>query len=194
MRHAALAAGSRRNSLIPTLIRVSALADRDLKGKTIPKEKSGTASNRRITMTDRIVNQHRCHQCHAVSGHDDRCQNCGYRLHRRILPLSTTPEPNSAHPPMPLLPIAQVAPQSRLVHHNVSRPKSAGIAILLNFLWLGAGQIYLSRVGTGICLAALEFFLWVLAVTVVGSVIAVPIWLVAFICAAISCTYIASHE
>lgn len=142
-------------------------------------------------MSDRIVNQHRCHQCRAVSGYDGRCQNCGYRLPHHSLPPSTTPKPNSEHPPMPLLPIAQVAPQSRLVHHNVSLPKSAGIAILLDFLWLGAGQIYLSRVGTGICLAALEFFLWVLAFTVVGSVIAVPIWLVTFICAAISCTHIA---
>jgi TM2 domain-containing membrane protein YozV len=37
-------------------------------------------------------------------------------------------------------------------------PKSAGIAILLTLLWIGAGHLYLDRVGTGLALMAAHFF------------------------------------
>ncbi len=38
-------------------------------------------------------------------------------------------------------------------------PKSAGIAILLTLLWIGAGHLYLDRVGTGLVLMGAHFFL-----------------------------------
>jgi TM2 domain-containing membrane protein YozV len=56
--------------------------------------------------------------------------------------------------------------------------KSAGIAVLLSFLWLGAGHLYANRTTTGVLLIIYDFFLVLLSVTLIGAVIAVPLWLI----------------
>lgn len=55
--------------------------------------------------------------------------------------------------------------------------KSAGIAVLLSFLWLGAGHLYAGNIGTGVALLAYHGFLVLLAITLVGSLLAIPLWL-----------------
>lgn len=60
--------------------------------------------------------------------------------------------------------------------------KSPGIAVLLSFIWLGAGHLYANKVGTGSLLVIFDFFLLLLALTGVGLLVAVPIWLVAAPC------------
>ena len=57
-------------------------------------------------------------------------------------------------------------------------PKSPGIAVLLSFLWLGAGHLYAEKVGTGVVLLIWNFLLVVLGFTFVGLIVAFPLWLV----------------
>lgn len=64
--------------------------------------------------------------------------------------------------------------------------KSAGVAVLLSFLWLGAGHLYAERIGTGIALLVFDALLWLLALSFVGAIVAVPIWLVAMPLAMVS--------
>lgn len=57
-------------------------------------------------------------------------------------------------------------------------PKTAGVAVLLSLLWLGAGHLYADRIATGIVLIVADALLGCLALTGVGLVVAVPVWLV----------------
>lgn len=63
--------------------------------------------------------------------------------------------------------------------------KSAGVAVLLSLLWLGAGHLYAGRIGTGIALIVFDLLLAVLALTGIGLVIAFPVWLMAFLVTAV---------
>jgi TM2 domain-containing membrane protein YozV len=73
--------------------------------------------------------------------------------------------------------VQQLPPQAMM---QVSTPpKSVGVAVLLSFLWLGAGHIYAGRMGSGIALAIFDGFLVLLALTGIGLIIAVPVWLIA---------------
>jgi TM2 domain-containing membrane protein YozV len=73
--------------------------------------------------------------------------------------------------------VQQLPPQAMM---QVSAPpKSVGVAVLLSFLWLGAGHIYAGRMGSGIALAIFDGFLVLLALTGIGLIIAVPVWLIA---------------
>lgn len=56
--------------------------------------------------------------------------------------------------------------------------KSAGLAVVLSFLWLGAGHLYAGRIGSGVALVIYEFILLMIAVTGLGLIVAVPLWLV----------------
>jgi TM2 domain-containing membrane protein YozV len=60
-------------------------------------------------------------------------------------------------------------------------PKSAGLAVLLSFLWLGAGHLYANRIGAGIALMVYEAFLALLSFSIVGLVISVPLWFISVI-------------
>jgi len=71
----------------------------------------------------------------------------------------------------------QELPQ-QVVVQNIVAPKSVGVAVLLSFFWLGAGHLYAGRTGTGIALAIFDGFLVLLAITGVGAILAVPIWLI----------------
>jgi TM2 domain-containing membrane protein YozV len=56
--------------------------------------------------------------------------------------------------------------------------KSAGVAVLLTFLWLGAGHLYANRTTTGVLLIIYDFFLVLLSITLIGAIVAVPLWLI----------------
>lgn len=87
------------------------------------------------------------------------------------------------------------APQHHHHHHHVAE-KSAGVAVLLTFLWLGAGHLYLNRVTPGVLLLVLDFFLvlFFLFVPILGWILGFVGWLVAFCIAAASCSSIAAAD
>lgn len=60
-------------------------------------------------------------------------------------------------------------------------PKSPGIAVLLSFLWMGAGHLYCNRIGVGIALVLWDAFLVLLSLTLVGWVISGPLWIISVI-------------
>jgi len=65
--------------------------------------------------------------------------------------------------------------------------KTPGIAVLLSFLWLGAGHLYAGRTGVGLALIAIDLVLiLLLMVPLIGWVLAPLGWLGLFIYAAIS--------
>jgi hypothetical protein len=69
----------------------------------------------------------------------------------------------------------------------VVNAKTAGIAVLLTFLWLGAGHLYAGRTSTGVPLIILDLCLVVLAmIPLLGWILAPMIWFPCFIVAAIS--------
>jgi TM2 domain-containing membrane protein YozV len=55
--------------------------------------------------------------------------------------------------------------------------KSGGVAVLLSFLWLGAGHLYANEMGWGIGLLLYNAFLVFLSITLIGAIVAVPLWL-----------------
>jgi TM2 domain-containing membrane protein YozV len=64
------------------------------------------------------------------------------------------------------------------------------VAVLLSFLWLGAGHLYLDRVGTGVTLMAAHFVLGILLL-VIFAPLGFLVWLAAFITCAITCSNLA---
>lgn len=60
----------------------------------------------------------------------------------------------------------------------VYAPKSAGVAVLLSFLWLGAGHLYAGQTAVGVVLLIVDFFLWLISFTVIGLIVTIPIWLI----------------
>jgi TM2 domain-containing membrane protein YozV len=57
-------------------------------------------------------------------------------------PFAAAPYPGTAYPPAPYQPNPAA----------MRAPKSAGVAVLLTILWIGAGHLYLDRLGTGLVL------------------------------------------
>jgi len=68
---------------------------------------------------------------------------------------------------------------------HVVPAKSSGIGVLLSFLWLGAGHLYVGNMGLGIGLIVFDFFLVLLSFIPLVWILTFPIWLIAFIFAAI---------
>jgi TM2 domain-containing membrane protein YozV len=65
--------------------------------------------------------------------------------------------------------------------------KTPGIAILLSFIWLGAGHLYAGRTGLGLGLMAVNLFLLLfLMIPLIGWVLSPLAWIGLFIYAAIS--------
>ena len=56
--------------------------------------------------------------------------------------------------------------------------KSPGLAAVFSFLWLGAGHAYVGRMGPAVALAVGNLFLTFLCFSLIGLIIAVPVWLV----------------
>jgi TM2 domain-containing membrane protein YozV len=61
---------------------------------------------------------------------------------------------------------------------TVVAAKSAAIAAVLSFFWLGLGHLYANRIGVGIALMIYDAFLVILGITFVGLVLAIPLWLI----------------
>jgi len=57
--------------------------------------------------------------------------------------------------------------------------KSPGIAVLLS-IWLGGGQLYVGQIAAGVCLLIWHFFLIFVTFTLIGLIVAVPLWLISF--------------
>ena len=57
--------------------------------------------------------------------------------------------------------------------------KTPGIAVLLSFLWLGAGHLYCNKTTTGIVLIFCELILLGVSLIPFGLVVTLPIWLIA---------------
>jgi hypothetical protein len=70
----------------------------------------------------------------------------------------------------------------------LAAPKSTAVAILLNFLWLGAGNLYAGQVGLGIVLVCIDFFLVLSSLLVITLIVTVPLWFVFFIVALLAST------
>ena len=65
--------------------------------------------------------------------------------------------------------------------------KTPGIAILLSFIWLGAGHLYAGRTTQGLVLLGVNFFLLLfLMVPLIGWVLSPLAWIGLFVYAAIS--------
>jgi TM2 domain-containing membrane protein YozV len=61
---------------------------------------------------------------------------------------------------------------------TVVAAKSAAIAAVLSFFWLGLGHLYANRIGVGVALMIYDAFLVVLSITLVGLILAIPLWVV----------------
>ncbi len=71
----------------------------------------------------------------------------------------------------------------RLLLRPVERPlprsaRSAGIAVLLSVVWIGAGHLYAGRTDLAAALLAYHMVLLLVSVTGVGLILTVPMWLV----------------
>ncbi|MDP9406859.1 MAG: hypothetical protein M3P95_02950 [Actinomycetota bacterium] len=56
--------------------------------------------------------------------------------------------------------------------------RSAGIAVLLSVVWIGAGHLYAGRTDLGAALLVYHMVLLLVSVTGVGLILTVPMWLV----------------
>jgi TM2 domain-containing membrane protein YozV len=73
-------------------------------------------------------------------------------------PYQPFPAPMS-QPPMPYQPNPYQPNPYQPATYAVRPPKSAGVAVLLTLLWIGAGHLYLDRMGTGLALMGAHFVL-----------------------------------
>jgi TM2 domain-containing membrane protein YozV len=71
---------------------------------------------------------------------------------------------------------------------GVVAAKTPGIAVLLSFLWLGAGHLYAGRTGAGVTFMVANFFLvlFFLFIPLIGWLIAPVIWVALFVVAAVT--------
>jgi len=68
---------------------------------------------------------------------------------------------------------------------HVVNAKSPGVAVLLSFIWLGAGHLYVGTIGLGIGLMVFDFLLVLISLIPFSWFLTVPVWLIAFIFVAI---------
>lgn len=85
--------------------------------------------------------------------------------HQQYPSVPVSPQPT---PYGPLVPVIPVVPA-----------KSPGIAVLLS-IWLGGGQLYVGQIAAGICLLIWHFFLLFITFTIIGLIVAVPLWVISF--------------
>ncbi len=97
-------------------------------------------------------------------------------------PFQQAPYPGTPYPMAPYQPNP----------YAVRAPKSAGIAVLLTFLWIGAGHLYLDRMGTGLALMAGHFFIGFFLFFLFFPLGFVA-WLAAVICCAVWCSNLAGQ-
>ncbi len=102
-------------------------------------------------------------------------------------PYIQQPYAQQPYAPQPYAPQPYGAPYPPVA---VRPMKSAGIAVLLSFLWIGAGHLYLDRIGTGLVLMGAHFFVGFL-LFVLFFPLAFLVWLAAFITCAVVCSNLA---
>jgi TM2 domain-containing membrane protein YozV len=119
-----------------------------------------------------------CASCSTpLHGWTGPCRNCGYASTAAQAPFLPAVAPQAgvpvpAYPPQPMV-------------HVVSA-KSPGVAVLLSFIWLGAGHLYVGRIGLGIAIMVFEFFLVLFSLIPFSWFLTVPVWLIAFVLIAIN--------
>lgn len=65
--------------------------------------------------------------------------------------------------------------------------KSLGVALLLTFLWMGAGHLYVGkRIPLGLGIMAAAFVLFLIDLTIIGMVVSIPLSIALFIYAVFS--------
>ncbi len=100
----------------------------------------------------------------------------------QFAPYQQMPYPSAPQLPVPF-PGAQYPPMPHQPAPYATRPaKSAGVAVLLTLLWIGAGHLYLDRIGTGLALMGAHFVLGFLL-----FVIFFPLGFVAWLAAVVVC-------
>ncbi|WP_055749083.1 TM2 domain-containing protein [Frankia sp. AvcI1] len=65
-------------------------------------------------------------------------------------------------------------------------PKSVAVALLLTFLWLGAGHLYAGRTTTGVILLVVDLFLWMLSFFIITLILTIPVWLILWVIAMVT--------
>ncbi|EIV92194.1 TM2 domain-containing protein [Frankia sp. QA3] len=90
-----------------------------------------------------------------------------------------------AYPP-PGGPYPMGAPQPFPGPGPLAPPKSVAVALLLTFLWLGAGHLYAGRIATGATLLIVNLFLWMLSFFIITLILTVPVWLILWVIAMIT--------
>ena len=108
------------------------------------------------------VSPPRCHACQAI------LQPPGHVCARCNAPQAGSP----GH-------AVQQRTQQMMMMQLAQPPKSAGVAVVLSLLWLGAGHIYAGKTGTGVALAILDGLLLLLSITGIGLIISLPVWIIA---------------
>lgn len=100
-----------------------------------------------------------------ISQSTTACQHCS-----AARPWSAQPCIRCGAPaPAPMLPV-------RPVLIAQAGPKTPGIAVLLSLLWFGAGHLYANRSATGVVLMIVDLVILGIAMTGVGLVVAIPVW------------------
>ncbi|MCK9897976.1 hypothetical protein [Frankia sp. AgB32] len=87
--------------------------------------------------------------------------------------------------PHPYGPPAPYGPMPVIVQPAVP-PKSVGVALLLTFLWLGAGHLYAGRTTAGVLLLIADLFLWMLSFFIITLILTVPVWLILWVIAMVT--------
>lgn len=107
-----------------------------------------------------------CTRCSTpLNGWTDACGNCGYVA-------------GVGQPAVP-------APHPQTALHVVPA-KSSGVGVLLSFLWLGDGHLYVGNIGLGVGLIVFDFFLVLFSLIPFVWILTFPVWLIAFIFVAIN--------
>jgi len=116
-----------------------------------------------------------CARCSVpLHGWTGPCRNCGHVSSTAPALMAPGAPPNAG-----MLPHAQP-----MVH--VVNAKSPGVAVLLSFIWLGAGHLYVGNIGLGIGLMVFDFFLILVSLIPFAMILTVPVWLIAFVFIAIN--------
>jgi TM2 domain-containing membrane protein YozV len=61
--------------------------------------------------------------------------------------------------------------------------------VLLSFIVLGGGQLYVGQIAIGVLLIMLDAFLWLISLTVFGAIVSVPVWATIFTISAIASAF-----
>lgn len=107
-----------------------------------------------------------------------RCRRCTALLNRAGEPCVRCAQ--YSHPSMPGY--LKSGPHVQVIQQAVP-VKSVAVALLLTFMWLGAGHLYANRAIAGALLLSLNFFLVLVSFTGVGLMVSVPLWVVTFVIA-----------